>query len=113
MAAYGEEFFWDDEQIRVGTEVVSAKVYAGAFMPKTLTFSNALDQDVNVDVYGCSKERPLIHYKINAAPILVTAGSNSFETLEDYFQCFFLHLTAVGVPTSGGFTAEMLMTGGN
>ena len=110
--AYGEEIFFDDLQLRDTVETVSSMVYAGSFIPKTITFSSTLDAAVDIDIYGCSKEKDTIHYKLNNAPIPILAGENTFETLDDYFQCFFIHVTAQAAPTSGGFTSEMLMTDG-
>lgn len=108
---YGDEAFFVDEQIRDTNEHTSSEVYAGAFMPKNILFNNTLDADVLVDVYGCSKANPSVHYLI-ADDVLVPAGQTDFQTLEDYFQCFFLHVTAQTIPTTGGFSSEMLMTSG-
>ena len=109
--AYSDESFFDDEQIRDTDEHI-AKVYAGSFVPKNILFNNDLDADVNVEIYGCSKAKPDIHYLINDS-ILIPAQTKDFQTLEDYFQCFFIHVTAQTLPTSGGFSSEMLMTTGN
>ncbi len=108
--AYRDESFFTDEQIRDTNEHTSQMVYAGAFMPKTLLFRNELDAQVKIDVYGCSKENSSVHYFINT--VYVNANTNDFATLEDYFQCFFLHVTAQTLPTTGGFWSEMLMTSG-
>ena len=45
-------------------------------MPKTILFNNELDKALNIDVYGCSKEKPLVHYKLTPSPIVVAANTN-------------------------------------
>jgi len=111
--AYSDEIFFKNLEIRDILDKVSDQVYAGAFIPKTILFKNELDQDVNIDIFGCSKIDTTTHYKINTLPIVVLANTHSFETLDDYFQCFFLHVKAETVPTTGQFSSEMLMTSGN
>ena len=108
--AYSDETFFDDEQIR-DTAEHEATVYAGAFVPKNILFSNTLDADVHVDIFGCSKSKPTIRYLVTDN-LLVTANSTDFQTLDDYFQCFIITVTAQSVPTTGGFSSDMLMTSG-
>ena len=86
--AYSSEQFFTDEAIRDTVMITSSSTYAGAFIPKTILFKNTLDAAVDIEIFGCSKDDQATHYQINAATITIPANTNTFETLEDYFQCF-------------------------
>ena len=111
--AYRDETFFDGEEIRDTVELASPLVYAGAFIPKTVTFNNTLDAIIDCDIYGCRKADTGVHFLITTVPLTIVAGSTGFETLDDYFQCFFLHVTARTTPTTGSVTAHMLITSGD
>ena len=111
--SYNAEHFFLDFEIRDTNTHRSGGGYAGAFIPKTILFQNTHDEAVEITVFGCAKGEESDLFQINAAPIVVPANTNHFETLEDYFQCFFLDAKAPVAPTSGNFTAQMLMTSGN
>lgn len=108
MANYDEDKVFDALAIRNTTTQDSSSSMSGEFNAKTIIVENGLNQEVSIQLQG---SRNGTWFSIGS-PFAVSASTNLYQTVSDYFPKYRLQATCAVAPASGTLTAYILKARG-
>jgi hypothetical protein len=85
----------------------SSVVDTGEFTAETIVIYNGLNQQVTLQLQGSLDETTWINV---GSSFNITATTNDYETVTDYFPCYRLTATCATAPTSGTLQVWILKT---
>lgn len=97
MALNDEDKVFDALQIRDTNEHHSLESKSGEFTAKTIFIENSLDQEVSFQLCG-GRNTTMIDI---GGVFVISANTNSYQTVTDYFPKYCLKANCSVVPTAG------------
>lgn len=108
MPAMDEDKVFDDLAIRNTVLQDSSESNSGEFLAKTIFIENSLNQDVTFQLQGKRNGT-----KVNiGAPFVVTASTNSYQTVSAYFPKYCMTAQCSIAPASGSLSVYIIKAAG-
>ena len=103
MAIASEDKIFDDLEIRDTSEHTSDPSENRGFIPKTIIIHNHLNQPVNAQLQGDINDSFSNPIDLGSE-MSVSANTDDYATLTDYFPFYQVVVSCGTAPTSGGIT---------
>lgn len=107
MSYYDEDKVFDALAIRSTSTQDSSVSASGEFSAKTIITENGLNQSVSCQLQG---SRNSTWFNIGS-PFVVTASTNQYQTVSDYFPKYRIQATCSVAPSSGSLNIWIIKAG--
>jgi hypothetical protein len=110
MANFGEDKVFDALEIRDTSDHNSVISYIGEFTAETIFVCNGLDQEVTLQLQGSRDKSVWVDVGV---PVAVTANTDDYDTVTDFFPYYRIQATCSTSPTSGQLDVWVIQARGN